>query len=416
MRCRLPVLTLSLSLAAVGAGAAQPRQCAHSMVTAEAGDAVEVWVFDRAGRVQRFDEENYFYSRSERYRYDRRGRLTHTELLSYVGGGTDFEARGAVPVRTNVEAGRVTETREILDGTHRTRVSFDEVGRPARVERGRPEGSRSVTYECTYDLAGRPIHRRELHRYAGRLEHDLATHWLWRDGRLARVVRETFGDERVFEVHHRSAGVHLVSNDGTERETWAGACAPVFFGACSPALNPPPPDRRRARLPELRTREVRRRDATRQPPLVGRTLRRERLTLPRLRAAYPGYRVWTDVTFAEGSPGTAIPVVCVGVGDECTTRIHYDRQRRWTRATSRDPTFSLGGVRVGDRGRDLEGDFEGCRVRGDLGLVECRVRAVPGATALLAAPEGTTLRGDEEVNGDARDELTVVELEASAPE
>ena len=81
-------------------------------------------------------------------------------------------------------------------------------------------------------------------------------------------------------------------------------------------------------MPPLRSRAPRWREATRQPELAGRALRRGRLQLARLRAAYPGYRVWTDVTFAESAPGTAIPVVCVGSGDDCTTRIHYDERQR----------------------------------------------------------------------------------------
>ena len=410
MRARL---TLLVCLAAAHSVSAQ-RRCTHTTATEDAGLAEESWAFDASGRVRRVDEDNYFYARSESYRYDRRGRLTHTDLLQYTGGGVDFQPRGPVATRISIDdAGRVTREIENVSWTDRQVVLFDDHGRPARAEVGRRGSDSTTTFECTYDLGGRPIHRRALHRRAGRLEHDFATHWQWRDGRLARVIEESDEEDRVFEVHHRGNTVHVVSANH-ERETWTGTCAPVFFGACSPALNPTPPGRRRASVPALRSRPPRWREATTQPPLVGRALR-QRLELTRLRAAYPGYHVWTDVTFAESSPGTAIPVVCVASNHACSTRIHYDGERRWRRVTTQDPMFAVGGVRVGDRAGDLEGDLGECVHRGDIGYVQCDVRGAH-ATVLLAVPEGSGLSGDQTVEGDALADLRVAEIEVRATE
>lgn len=300
-------------------------------------------------------------------------------------------------------------------------MRFDDEGRPARIEVGRIDSDRTTTFECTYDLAGRPVHARSTSRRGGQTEWEAATRWEWRAGRLTRVVHESDRGDRAFEVHYRGNRVHLVSVTESSRETWTGACAPVFFGACSPVLNPVPPGRRRARMPALRSRAPRWREASTQPELVGRVLRSQSLTLARLRAAYPGYHVWTDVTFTESSPGTAVPVVCVGNGRECTTRIHHDEQRRWRRVTTRDPMFSIGGVSPGDLGMHLTGDVESdiepdvseCTLRADIGYVECRVRGIAGATVLFAMPD-EGLSGDGSVGADDLANLRAVEVEVRA--
>ncbi len=94
MGWRLPTLALLLSLTGLRPAGAQASRCSHSTLTEEAGEAAESWTFDAAGRVRRFSEDNYFYGRAEAYRYDAQGRLTHTDLLEYAGGGVvDFEPR-----------------------------------------------------------------------------------------------------------------------------------------------------------------------------------------------------------------------------------------------------------------------------------------------------------------------------------
>ncbi|MCB9594780.1 MAG: hypothetical protein H6719_18815 [Sandaracinaceae bacterium] len=383
---------LLASLSCAAPAAAQGR-CHTSYTSGGERISERWWTFDAAGRVSRYAETLHpaAWSTTTTYRYDARGRRAQERLR--IDEGPDEDEYGWHPpysVQTERTADQVIERRPAHDHRPAEVVTWqlDRRGLPTSVHSvPGAEGSRDEVRYCAYDVEGRPI-------YMG-LERDgrevRATRWSWSGGRLTRIAQSfPERDEVVLEVRHpRRDRVEIVTEDGEEIDTWEGRCEAVLYDLCSPILGPARADGTRPRAPRVDgplDRPTTARDVT----AFDAALLRAPLTLARIRGAYAGRAVHTDVGFYESSPNVPYPIVCVGgPGNDCATVIVHDDRRRATSVTTTDPSLEgPAGIRVGAAGSAIAEHLEACVVERGLEVgIECRARGRPEVAVWLDAPE-----------------------------
>jgi YD repeat-containing protein len=215
-------------------GATPETGCRRIEGDSSSGTVVEsVYQLDENGLIASFESSNdaAAFASIERYEHDRRGRMTRLVLEVTEG----YEDRGDLvgpqpPVRvTHRQRGR---TIEVHAGDDVERWEFDEAGRPIAVEL---DGGRRV--ECGYDERGRLVRRGDT-----RFEYEVD----------APLPARAIGAGGTSVVRRRGAWISFESEEEGAYFTydaWAGACAQLMAGTCSPLRAPPPPGGQRVLLP-----------------------------------------------------------------------------------------------------------------------------------------------------------------------